>query len=50
MRLLHRGPKSFAITFVRDDGGKMRETFASHLRNEVELGKVGSERVDSYMR
>ena len=25
---------------------KLRETFAPHLRNEAELGKVGSERID----
>jgi hypothetical protein len=34
------------ITLVRDDRAKLRETFASRLRNEAELGKVGSERVD----
>ena len=45
-RLFHRRWKSFAITLVRDDRGKLRETFASRLRNEPELGKVGSERVD----
>jgi len=45
-RLFHRGWKSFAITLVRDDRGKLRETFASRLRNEAELGKVGSERID----
>ena len=43
--LLHRGWKSFAITLVRDDRGKLRETFASRLRNEAELSKVGSERI-----
>jgi hypothetical protein len=45
-RLFHRGRKSFAITLVRDDRGKLRETFASRLRNEAELGKVGSKRID----
>ena len=45
-RLLHRGWKCFAVTFVRDDRGKLRETFAPRLRNEAELGKVGSERID----
>src|ERR1700751_311878 len=45
-RLFHRGRKSFAITLVRDDLGKLRETFASRLRNEAELSKVGSERID----
>jgi len=45
-RLFHRGWKSFAITPVRDDRGKLRETFASRLGNEAELGKVGSERID----
>ncbi|MFK4384583.1 hypothetical protein ABIA40_003991 [Bradyrhizobium sp. USDA 223] len=45
-RLFHRGRKSFAITLVRDDRGKLRETFPSRLRNEAELGKVGSERID----
>jgi hypothetical protein len=44
-RLFHRGRKSFAITLVRDRG-KLCETFASGLRNEAELGKVGSERID----
>jgi hypothetical protein len=34
------------ITLVRDDRAKLRETFASRLRNEAELGKVGSESVD----
>jgi hypothetical protein len=42
----HRRWKSFAITPVRDDRGKLRETFASRLGNEAELGKVGSERID----
>ena len=45
-RLFHRRWKSFAITLVCDDRGKLRETFASRLRNEAELGKVGSERID----
>jgi hypothetical protein len=36
----------FAITLVRDDCGKLRETFASRLRNEAKLGKVGSARID----
>src|SRR5882757_3971388 len=44
--LFHRRWKSFAITLVRDDRGKLRETFASRLRNEAELGKVGAERID----
>jgi hypothetical protein len=45
-RLFHRRWKSFAIILVRDDPGKLREAFASRLRNEPEFGKVGSERVD----
>jgi hypothetical protein len=45
-RLFHRRWKSFAITLVRDDRGKLRETFPSRLRNEAELSKVGSERID----
>ena len=45
-RLFHRRWKSFAVTFARDDRGKLRETFAPRLRNEAELGKVGSERID----
>jgi hypothetical protein len=45
-RLFHRQRKSFAIILIRDDRGKLRETFAPHLRNEAELGKVGSERID----
>jgi hypothetical protein len=45
-RLFHRRWKSFAITLVRDDLGKLRETFASRLRNEAELGKMGSKRID----
>ena len=44
-RLFHRKGKSFVITLVRDDRGKLRETFALSL-NEAELGKVGSERID----
>jgi hypothetical protein len=40
-RLFHRGRKSFAITLVRDDRGKLRETFPSRLCNEAQLGKVG---------
>jgi hypothetical protein len=44
--LFHRRWKSFAITLVRDDLGKLRETFASRLRNEAELGKMGSKRID----
>ena len=38
--------KSFAITFVRDDRCKLPETFASPHRNETELGKIGSQRID----
>ena len=34
------------ITLVRDDRAKLRETFASRLRNQAELGKVGAERID----
>jgi len=45
-RLFHCKGKSFAITLARDDRGKLRETFASCRRNEAELGKVGSERID----
>src|ERR1700757_2397659 len=45
-RLFHRRWKCFAVTFVRDDCGKLRETFAPRLRNEAELGKVGAERID----
>ena len=45
-RLFHRRRKSFAITPVRDDLGKLGETFAPHLRNEAELGKVGSDGID----
>jgi glutamine phosphoribosylpyrophosphate amidotransferase len=45
-RLFHRGRKGFAITLVHDDRGKLRETFPTRLRNETELGKVGSERID----
>ena len=45
-RLFHRQQKSFAIILVLDDRGKLRETFTSRLRNEAELGKVGSERID----
>ena len=45
-RLFHRRRKRFPITPVRDDLGKLRETFASRLRNEAELGKMGSERID----
>jgi hypothetical protein len=45
-RLFHRRWKSFAVTLVRDDRGKPRETFASRLGNEAELSKVGSERID----
>ena len=41
-RLFHRRRKSFAITLVRDDLSKLRDTFASRLRNEAELRKVGS--------
>src|SRR4051794_26328073 len=44
--LLHRRRKRFVITLVRDDRTKLRESFASRLRNEPELGKVGAERVD----
>jgi hypothetical protein len=40
--LFHRRWKSFVITLVRDDRAKLRESFASRLRNEAELGKVGS--------
>ena len=45
-RLFHRRWKGLAITLVHDDRGKLRETFASRLRNEAELGKVGSQRID----
>ena len=45
-RLFHRRWKSFAITFVRDDRGKLRETFASRFRNKAKLSKVSSERID----
>jgi hypothetical protein len=45
-RLFHRRWKSFAITLVRDDRGKLRETFPSRRRNETELGEVRSERID----
>src|SRR5579864_145548 len=44
-RLFHRRWKSFAIALVRDDFGELRETFASRVRNEAELGKVSSERI-----
>ena len=44
-RLFHCRWKKFAITLVRDDRGKLRETFAPCRRNEAELGKVGSERI-----
>src|SRR3954447_18432267 len=44
--LFHRRWKSFVFTLVRDDRAKLRESFASSLRNEAELGKVGSECVD----
>ena len=45
-RLFHRRWKSFVVTLVRDDRAELRESFASRLRNEAELGKVGSECVD----
>ena len=45
-RLFHRRRKCFAITLVRDDLSKLRETFASRLGNQAELGKMGSERID----
>ena len=45
-RLFHRRWKSFVIPLIRDDRGKLRETFASRLGNEAELGKVASERID----
>jgi hypothetical protein len=45
-RPFHRRWKSCAITLIRDDRGKLRETCASRLGNEAELGKVGSERID----
>ena len=45
-RLFHRRWKRFVITLVRDDRAKLRESFASSLRNEAKLGKVGSECVD----
>ena len=45
-RLFHRRWKSFMINLVRDDRAELRESFASRLRNEAELGKVGSERID----
>ena len=38
--------KSVAITLIRDDLSKLRETFASRLGNEAELGKMCSERID----
>jgi hypothetical protein len=44
-RLFHRRWESFAITLIRDDRGKLRETFTSRLCDEAELGKVGSERI-----
>lgn len=44
--LFHRRRKRFVITLVRDDRAKLRESFASSLRNEAKLGKVGSECVD----
>ena len=44
--LFHRRWKSFVITLVGDDRAKLRETFASRLRNEAELGEVSSECVD----
>jgi hypothetical protein len=37
-RLFHGRWKSLAITLVRDDPGKLRETFATRLRNEAEGG------------
>src|SRR6266850_2136433 len=37
-RLFHGKWKSFTITFVGDDRGKLRETVASCRRNEAELG------------
>ena len=46
LQRFHRRRKSFAITLVRDDLSKLRETFASRLGNEAELGKMGSERID----
>lgn len=49
-RLFHRRRKSFAITLVRDDLGKLRETFASRLRSKAELGKMGSKRIDHCVR
>ncbi|WP_298362149.1 hypothetical protein [uncultured Bradyrhizobium sp.] len=49
-RLFHRGRKSFAIALVRDDRGKLRETFASSLRNKAELGKVSPELLISCVR
>ena len=44
-RLFHGQRKGFAIILIRDDRGKLRETFASRLRNEPELGKMSSERI-----
>ena len=44
--LFHRRWKNFVITLVRDDRAKLRDSFASRLRNKAELGKVGAERVD----
>src|SRR5262249_23272717 len=43
-RLFHRRRKSFAITLVRDDRGKLRETLASRLRREAggSASKIGS--------
>jgi hypothetical protein len=40
--LFHRRWKNFVITLVRDERAKLRESFASRLRNEAELGKVGA--------
>jgi hypothetical protein len=42
--------KGFAITLVCDDFGKLRQTFASCLRNQAKLGEVGSERIDHCVR
>ena len=32
--------------YPRDDRAKLRDSFASRLRNKAELSKVGAERVD----
>jgi hypothetical protein len=49
-RLFHRRWKRFAITLVRDDRGKLRDTFAPRLRNEAKLGKVARSALISCVR